>query len=117
MNDRSTTVFNLDLSSPQCIGCFDGDGIDTYGAPGNVLDTTGYGGPDTWFSNNTGYSLRANFIGGLAAGGTTYFSLEEPVNVSQLGTPEPATWAMMALGFVGLGFAGYRARNKAISIA
>ena len=23
--------------------------------------------------------------------------------------PEPSTWAMMAIGFVGLGFAGYRA--------
>jgi hypothetical protein len=26
--------------------------------------------------------------------------------------PEPSTWAMMLLGFVGLGFAGYRARVK-----
>jgi PEP-CTERM motif len=24
------------------------------------------------------------------------------------GTPEPSTWAMMLLGFAGLGFAGYR---------
>ena len=23
-------------------------------------------------------------------------------------TPEPATWAMMIIGFAGLGFAGYR---------
>jgi PEP-CTERM motif len=30
--------------------------------------------------------------------------------------PEPSTWAMMLLGFVGLGFAGYRSR-KAVSIA
>ena len=25
-----------------------------------------------------------------------------------VGTPEPSTWAMMLLGFAGLGFAGYR---------
>jgi hypothetical protein len=30
-------------------------------------------------------------------------------------TPETSTWAMMALGFAGLGFAGYRASRKAIA--
>jgi hypothetical protein len=30
-----------------------------------------------------------------------------------LSTPEPSTWAMMILGFAGLGFAGYRASRKA----
>ena len=29
------------------------------------------------------------------------------------GVPEPSTWAMMLLGFAGLGFAGYRASRKA----
>jgi hypothetical protein len=32
-------------------------------------------------------------------------------------TPEPSTWAMMVLGFGGLGFAGYRASRKAVAIA
>ena len=27
--------------------------------------------------------------------------------------PEPSTWAMMLLGFAGLGFAGYRQTRKA----
>ena len=31
--------------------------------------------------------------------------------------PEPSTWAMMALGFGGLGYAGYRKSRKAISVA
>ncbi|HEY1864000.1 MAG TPA: PEP-CTERM sorting domain-containing protein [Roseiarcus sp.] len=31
--------------------------------------------------------------------------------------PEPSTWVMMALGFAGLAFAGYRARRSAIAIA
>jgi hypothetical protein len=29
--------------------------------------------------------------------------------------PEPSTWAMMLLGFVGLGFAAYRPRRKSTS--
>jgi PEP-CTERM motif len=32
-------------------------------------------------------------------------------------TPEPSTWAMMMLGFAGLGFAGYRTSRNAASIA
>jgi PEP-CTERM motif len=29
-------------------------------------------------------------------------------NVTTLAVPEPSTWAMMLLGFAGLGYAGYR---------
>jgi hypothetical protein len=32
------------------------------------------------------------------------------------GAPEPATWAMMGLGFAGLGVAAYRRRRKALAI-
>jgi hypothetical protein len=31
--------------------------------------------------------------------------------------PEPSTWAMMLLGFAGLGYAGYRARRPAVAAA
>lgn len=31
--------------------------------------------------------------------------------------PEPATWAMMGLGFAGLAFAGYRARKRTVAVA
>jgi hypothetical protein len=31
--------------------------------------------------------------------------------------PEPSTWAMMGLGFVGLAFAGYRARRAPVRVA
>ena len=36
----------------------------------------------------------------------------EITNVSILAVPEPSTWAMMLLGFAGLGFASYRASRK-----
>jgi phospholipase/lecithinase/hemolysin len=31
--------------------------------------------------------------------------------------PEPSTWAMMLLGFAGLGFVGYRGRNRIAAVA
>jgi hypothetical protein len=31
--------------------------------------------------------------------------------------PEPSTWAMMILGFAGIGFMGYRRRNSALGVA
>jgi hypothetical protein len=37
--------------------------------------------------------------------------------VQVAGVPELTTWAMMALGFAGLGFAGYRVRHKSLTVA
>ena len=34
-------------------------------------------------------------------------------SLSGAAVPEPSTWAMMLLGFAGLGFAGYRRARKA----
>jgi hypothetical protein len=45
--------------------------------------------------------------------GLAFAGLEE--NGIPIGTPEPATWVMMALGFAGLGLAGYRASRKPVS--
>jgi hypothetical protein len=37
--------------------------------------------------------------------------------VSLMGSvPEPATWAMMGIGFAALGFVGYCRRRKAVAI-
>ena len=38
-------------------------------------------------------------------------------NLSVTIVPEPSTWAMMVLGFAGLGFAGYRKARKTVAIA
>lgn len=118
INNSSKTISSFNLASTtQSIGAFDGDGIDTglyLGIPNNPSDTSGYGGPNAFFTNNTGFALTVNFITPIAAnGGTDIFSLEEPVALNNIvvGTPEPSTWAMMLAGFAGLGYVAYRRRN------
>ena len=74
------------------------------------------------------YELSFNLNGGS---GTVYSALSTNGNITGtggngidvlayaqaglppiVGAPEPSTWAMMMLGFAGIGFAGYRARRS-----
>src|SRR5579859_1017093 len=83
VNNSSQPVFALGLRSTNNIFGFDGDGVDTYGAPGNSADTTGYGGPSAAFANISTDTTTGtvNVASGVAAhGGMTYFSLENALS-------------------------------------
>ena len=114
VNDSGATLDSFNISGAE-IFRLDGDGIDLYaGIPANTMDTTGYGGPMGYFTNINGSmsSGTVNFMGGLANGGTTYFSLEESININQppvIGNvPEPASFALMGIGL----FAGRRSGKR-----
>jgi PEP-CTERM motif len=51
--------------------------------------------------NSKGFIAVADVLGNVGTG-------EAGGTGTIVGTPEPSTWAMMLLGFAGLGFAGYR---------
>jgi PEP-CTERM motif len=123
INDTNHAITSISFAGGQAtdIFGFDGDGIGFYTGITNALDTSDgeYGGGDAFFtpaSINDGTSApfgpgTVNFInGGIAPGGTGYFSLENSVSdrAPPILAPEPSTWAMMLLGFGGLAFAGYR---------
>ena len=76
--------------------------------PGNEL-----GAPSALGFTFTNVSPAAHITGGTIASFTASFT----GNASASAIPEPSTWAMMAIGFAGLGFAGYRSSRKAMSIA
>jgi hypothetical protein len=81
VNNGKLPINSLILSSGTNIFGFDGDGIDTYGAPGNASDTTGYGGPDAYFTNINAAqtSGTVNFLTPIPVGGSTYFGLENSI--------------------------------------
>ena len=78
------------------------------------------GGIGLLLANGASYYISAN-NGGLTASGPgagdgQYYDWVG--GKSQItSAPEPSTWAMMLLGFAGLGFAGYRASRKNIALA
>jgi hypothetical protein len=128
VNNNSKVLSSIFLSSTLDIFGFDGDGIVGYNGSvglggtaiaGNANDTsctpagsTGcYGGPVSYFTGINSAQTSGNVVfgpNGIASGGTEIFSLEEPVALNTLtvssSVPEPSTWVMMILGFVGLGF-------------
>ena len=98
-----------------------------------VFTATISGGPDNGKSVYSVFSPTSNYTGGFVGWeGLDPTGLSETVYdqhsgvlsgtmaIVQIGTPpvpEASTWAMMALGFAGLGFAGYRSRRSASAIA
>ena len=122
INNSSSALHSITVSGPSAPFGFDGDGINAFTSfTSSTGDTTGYGGPDATFINisldtNTGTVVFGpNGIAG--GGGTDIFSLEGQVNLSTIvvtsGVPEPSTWVMMILGFVGLGFLARRRKSLA----
>jgi PEP-CTERM motif len=69
--------------------------------------------PFEWAGSGTGSNVHLNFVIGkamfLPAPGNLAFSLSGDLVAA---VPEPSTWAMMILGFAGIGFVAYRQKSK-----
>jgi hypothetical protein len=109
LNLSGHSIQGLSLFGPS-VFAFDGDGMcggyanQPSGCPFSTPADSGagatYAGPGTSFSNfdSAGYSGRVNFIGGLANGGSSYFSLEQKPTGGSSATPEPASLVLIGTG-------------------
>jgi hypothetical protein len=115
-NNFGSAIPSLTLTSAslQIFG-FDGDGIctQTPHPAGCPFGPTGYEGLGTSFTNINGAGTIGDvvFAGGLAAGATAFFGLEEPLNAASFqvtgpgiaATPEPTTMLLVGTTMLGLG--------------
>ena len=98
----------------------------------NQTPTFVAGGPSLEYSGSA-ISVAANTVSGREGNGTVEFfgtftslSWTNPVNENWYGfdvgftsvaaVPEPSTWAMMILGFCGLGFMAHRKRKTGLAL-
>jgi PEP-CTERM motif len=87
--------------------------IDTRGLLFDVNTTTPVWGAYPLFaiwSNTSQAGYSAAFTG--VVDGVGYYNIQGSAALSSA-VPEPSTWAMLLVGFVGLGFAGYRRATAA----
>jgi hypothetical protein len=126
-------VLGLAPPSPPASAYEAGDGTELFGND-NMVPITAKGitfGTNAPGSLNGGYTVQFllagefgecanNVVCGFIAGPGGPSNLYNQLGATTLtpgAVPEPATWAMMGLGFAALGFVGYRARRSTTSIA
>jgi hypothetical protein len=98
---------------------FDGAGgfIDIYGLLFTIGGAAPAGTVVDLYNNGVGAFSGIDYGGFGVVVATAETQLDRVMAGVTATAPEPSTWAMILLGFVGLGFAGYRKARKTVAIA
>jgi hypothetical protein len=99
----SSSLYDLGssgLASPQLLGFYFANGV---GDPSLTAGSETFSNPDMTSPAYVGFSVLAD--GGI--------SRADNLTVPGIAVPEPSTWAIMLLGFAGLGFVSYRRTQRA----
>jgi hypothetical protein len=105
--------------APPTASAFDGAGgfLDIYGLLFTIGGTAPAGTVVDLFNNGVSPTTGANYGGFGVVVATHDIALDSVAGGVTATAPEASTWAMMVLGFAGLGFAGYRKARKTGAIA
>ena len=102
-SNDGTDVFDADTSVP-----IDANGLIFAIGPNPV----GYETSQQFTVYKVGAGYDAGFFGAASSVAPQYYSFNDAVSVAIAAVPEPATWAMMLLGFFGLGAALRMSRRR-----
>ena len=81
-----------------------------------VFCSLGYAGSPYQQFTATVFGTGSDLLVFTSAQDPAYTYLDD-VSLNVSAVPEPSTWAMMILGFAGVGFMAYRRRNQAAALA
>ncbi|MGA8938677.1 MAG: PEP-CTERM sorting domain-containing protein [Acidobacteriaceae bacterium] len=123
INDTGSAISSIALSSADDIFGFDGDGACEYTVGGHSPcgsspNSSGYAPSSVTDTGVNAYDTAGtvNFAGGIGAGDSAWFSLEDPVSltltVNPTVTPEPGGLILLGTGILGL--AGVVRRKLAV---
>jgi hypothetical protein len=96
----SSGLFTAAINGKTAFSFVDSTGLATLSGPNNVI----------YFFMDDSQSL-ANYPNAPEAGTGFIDSITVSTDPAVPAVPEPSTWAMMILGFLGLGFMAYRKRS------
>jgi hypothetical protein len=87
-------------------------------SPG-LLDFAGFSYVSNAVDYNVFYSPTGSFCGSPGCYGSSIVAAgpDTPIQFSVSAVPEPSTWAMMILGFAGVGFMAYRRKSRPVLMA
>ena len=89
--------------------------LNTTTTPGDPGSFSGWMLENFTFTADSTSELLSFLAVGTPAGNVPPFALLDGVSLSAV--PEPSTWAMMLVGFGGLGYAAYRRRRTTLAVA
>jgi hypothetical protein len=121
-NNKSswTPLFNVTSvngsGEPFTLGTFTGTApltVNSVQTPGfNSAGTVGYEATFSFLNAYQYYALGSSTFATQSGNADQELSAVGSFNASVKGVPEPSTWAMMILGFLGVGFLAYRRKNN-----
>jgi hypothetical protein len=94
------------------------DGVAGPNGTANMPEGTHVAGLDGFTFNNSECCGGSGTYANLSWSGTGAFSFEAEFSATfSPAVPEPSTWAMLLLGFAGIGFMAYRRKTNALRLA
>ncbi len=110
----TASIGGFSVTLPSAFSCTGGNGDGQTCTGGEPLESHGFSGWSTFTATivATATNETLSFLADGSKPVPPFAMISDVSLTGPAGVPEASTWAMMALGFAGLGFAGYRSNRR-----